>query len=224
MGKILTIGNFATGASGSAITVVANFSALPDPTTVAGKFYWCSEEEGSRWVPGFLGGADYYNAGMYYSNGVTWEYHETPYQASQGTVNTGTNNSQFVTPLTLANYSRWALIYNTPLIISGARDNTTTDSYLRSDGVFTNLVPIEVPVGCKIKTIIAGTDGNETWTAEVHNNGVPVVGASLSLTAESSKTVDNLGVTVGVGAKLSLYCNEVGIKRPRILVILSNEI
>ena len=161
---------------------------------------------------------------MYYSNGVTWEYHETPYQASQGTVNTGTNNSQFITPLTLANYSRWDLIYNTPLIFSGAKDNTTTNTYLRMDGVFTNLVPLEIPSGMFIKSIYAGSDGLDTWTAEIHNNGSPIVGASLSLTAEATKVIDGLNVAVGAGAKLSLYCNGTNVKRPRILVTLKTTI
>lgn len=70
------------------ITVVANYSALPDPTTVTGEFYWAEASQGTSWLPGSLGGT-YYNAGMYYSNGVSWSYLETPYQATQLEVNAG---------------------------------------------------------------------------------------------------------------------------------------
>lgn len=84
------------------IVVVANYSALPSPASVAGNFYWVSASQGTSWLPGSLGGT-YYNKGLYYSNGVSWEYIETPYQATQATVNAGTNDDQFITPLTLKN-------------------------------------------------------------------------------------------------------------------------
>jgi len=85
---------------GTSITVVANYSALPDPTTVSGQFYWAESSQGTSWLPGSLGGT-YYNSGMYYSNGVSWSFVNVPYQATQAEVNTGTNDDKFVTPKTL---------------------------------------------------------------------------------------------------------------------------
>lgn len=90
-----------TGTYQDPITVVANYSALPAVGTVTGEFYWCSASQGTSWLPGSLGGT-YYSAGLYYSNGVTWEFMETPYQATQAEVDTGTNTNKFVTPATLA--------------------------------------------------------------------------------------------------------------------------
>ena len=84
------------------ITVVANYSALPAPATVTGEFYWCSSSQGTAWLPFSLGGT-YYSAGLYYSNGIAWEFLAVPYQATLATVNTGTNNDQFVTSYTLTN-------------------------------------------------------------------------------------------------------------------------
>lgn len=224
MGQILTDGMLlGSGGSGTNITVVQNFDALPDPATVAGSFYWASESQGTQWLPFSLGGT-YYNSGLYYSNGVDWEYHETPYNASQAQVNTGTNATTFVSPATLAGYSRWASIFTTPLMFGGARNTIATDSYLQTDGVYTNVVPVELPVNAKIKTIIAGTDGPETWTAEIHGNGSPIAGAFLALTATDSGSIDGLSLSVTAGTKLSLYCNGTNIKRPRIFVILSNEV
>lgn len=107
MGVILTDGNkLGTGGGSSQIIVVQNFSALPDPTTVAGKFYWASETEGTKWLPGSLGGT-FYNSGLYYSNGISWEYQETPHNATLSQVNVGTNTTTFVTPFTFTNASKW---------------------------------------------------------------------------------------------------------------------
>ena len=98
---------FTTGGGGTEITVVANYSALPDPTTVSGQFYWCESSQGTSWLPGSLGGT-YYNSGMYYSNGVAWQFMNVPYQATQTEVNTGTNTDKFVTPSTFANATKWS--------------------------------------------------------------------------------------------------------------------
>lgn len=89
------------------ITVVANYAALPDPTTVSGEFYWAEAAQGTEWLPGTLGGT-YYNAGIYYSNGVSWSFINTPYQATQLEVDTGTNDNKFVTSLTLRNSNQWS--------------------------------------------------------------------------------------------------------------------
>lgn len=86
----------------SPFVVVANYSALPDPTTVSGKFYWCQSSQGTQWLPGSLGGT-YYPAGAYYSTGVAWSYIETPYQATQVEVDLGTVTNKFVTPFTFNN-------------------------------------------------------------------------------------------------------------------------
>lgn len=90
------------GGMSTAIVVVANYSALPDPTTVPGKFYYAENSQGTRWLPGTWGGT-YYPNGMYYSNGVAWIMGESPWNATQATVNTGIDNEAFVTALTLAN-------------------------------------------------------------------------------------------------------------------------
>ena len=83
------------------IIVVANYSALPTANTASGQFYWCSAAQGTSWLPGSLGGT-YYNSGMYYSNGTTWEWLNVPYNATQAEVHTGVDNTKFVTPSTFA--------------------------------------------------------------------------------------------------------------------------
>lgn len=95
------------GGGGSSITVVANYAALPNATTVTGQFYWCSSSQGTKWLPGSLGGT-YYPNGLYYSNGVSWEFVISPYQATQAEVDTGTNDDKFITPKTFNDSSQLA--------------------------------------------------------------------------------------------------------------------
>lgn len=101
-----TLDDLAMIAPGTTITVVANYSALPNPTTVSGEFYWTEAAEGTFWLPGSLGGT-YYPAGIYYSNGVAWTYIQTPFNATQLEVDAGLNNDKFVTSLTFTNASKW---------------------------------------------------------------------------------------------------------------------
>ena len=100
-----------SGGSGTLIIVVSNYSLLPNPTTVSGKFYYVNESQGSKWLPGNLGGS-YYPKGIYYSNGISWSFVESPYQSSQIEVDSGVNNDKFITPLTLNNYSKWNTKYD----------------------------------------------------------------------------------------------------------------
>jgi hypothetical protein len=95
------ITNAISGISSGGIVTVANYSALPAANTVNGKFYWCQASQGTSWLPGYLGGT-YYNAGLYHSNGTTWEWQEYAYQATQVEVDAGLVTDKFVTPATLA--------------------------------------------------------------------------------------------------------------------------
>lgn len=99
-------------AIGTNIFVTNSFSTLPDATLNNGIFYWVENAQGTQWLPGSLGGT-YYPKGLYYSNGITWNKTESPYQATQAEVNTGVNNNKFVTPLTLANADQWDTKANT---------------------------------------------------------------------------------------------------------------
>jgi hypothetical protein len=134
---------FSSGGGGSDITVVANYSALPDPTTVSGQFYWCSASQGTSWLPGSLGGT-YYNSGMYYSNGTTWEFLNVPYNATQSEVNTGTNNDKFVTPKTFTDASKWNDFLAKSTIVSSNTTASNDANYtVVANATFTDPSPIE---------------------------------------------------------------------------------
>ena len=92
--------------AGTTISVVANYSTLPSASSHSNEFYWVNNAQGTKWLPGSLGG-NYYPNGMYYSNGTSWEYLITPYNATLSEVDTGTNTDKFVTPSTFTNASKW---------------------------------------------------------------------------------------------------------------------
>lgn len=89
-----------TSSGGGAITEVANYSALPAASTVTGQLYVALASQGTKWLPGTIGGT-YYPKGVYYSDGTNWVYQETPYESTEAQVATGTNNDTFITPARL---------------------------------------------------------------------------------------------------------------------------
>lgn len=98
----VTVDDLLSVGIGTNIFVANNFSALPDPTTHSGYFYWVLNSQGTRWLPGTLGGT-YYPNGLYYSTGVSWERTDAPYQASIAEVNAGLSDTVFLTPYNLRN-------------------------------------------------------------------------------------------------------------------------
>jgi len=86
---------------------VANYSALPSAASVPNAFYWVKASQGTKFI-GVLWGGSYYPAGTYHSNGTSWEYMDTPSQATQAEVDAGTITDKWVSPNTLKNGSQWA--------------------------------------------------------------------------------------------------------------------
>jgi len=105
-GNDLTAGGNIIISGGSSMIVVYNYAALPAPASVTGLFYWCENAQGTAWLPGPIGGT-YYPVGAYYSNGTTWEYAQSPYEATQSQVNAGAITDRFVAPATLKNSTQW---------------------------------------------------------------------------------------------------------------------
>lgn len=111
--------NPASGGSGAGtvINTVSNFASLPNPTLVYNDFYWVSSATGFR----ILG--TYKTNGLYYSNGVSWEYIDAPTTATQSEVNDGTLTDKYLTPSTFENATKW----------TNYLDKTTYDS--DNDGI-----------------------------------------------------------------------------------------
>lgn len=88
--------------SNNEIPNVDTYADLPAASSYENGLYWVNNSTGTKWLPGILGGT-YYPKGLYYSDGYSWEWRKSPYQATLVEVNTGTNDDKFVTPNTLAN-------------------------------------------------------------------------------------------------------------------------
>lgn len=185
-----------SSSGGNDITVVANYSALPDPTTVSGKFYWCSSSQGTSWLPGSLGGT-YYNSGMYYSNGTTWEYINVPFQATQSEVNTGTNTDKFLTPKTFndstqlaskEDKSAWIDISSSATIVGWSSYTTKIVKYKLENKMVVFFVNIE------------GTSNSQTTTLDLGMNVVE--GMRFVTTAQNNGTRELGAATITSGTSL----------------------
>jgi len=174
------------GGGGTTITTVANYSALPLATAVSGKFYWCEASQGTKWLPFSVGGT-YYPLGMYYSNGVTWEYSETPYQATLSEVNTGTNTDKFVSPYTFTNADKWSNY--TP----NTRTISTTSPLAGGGDLSANRTFSIAQANATTNGYLSSTD----WTT-FNSKGVGSV-TSVGLTMPTAFTVTNSPIT-GSGA------------------------
>jgi hypothetical protein len=88
---------------GIVFTKVENYSALPPAAEHTDELFYVKNDQGTSWLPGTWGGT-YYPQGWYYSDGVTWEFTEMPWQATQSDVNAGIIENQFVSPFTLGGW------------------------------------------------------------------------------------------------------------------------
>lgn len=104
---------------------VSNFAALPPANLHDGETWICLNSQGTRWLPGSLGGT-YYPKGQYYSDGVSWLYDETAYQASQADVNAGVITDQFVSPATLANWIKVSGLSADQVVITNGSNALTS--------------------------------------------------------------------------------------------------
>lgn len=197
------------GGTGQGITaVVANYSALPLASAAPDEFYFVESPQGTAWLPGSLGGT-YYPAGLYYSNGVTWFYAESPYQASQATVNAGINTDQFVSPYTLAN----ATTVERPL--------TFSTGLTRSVNTITANISTGISGG---QTIYGGTGASEILTISSTTNatkGTIQIGSTDLVNVGNAVTTNqrifragqdtsyvDLGSLVGTGTVAAIYMNK----------------
>lgn len=171
------------------ITVVANYSALPAPATVTGDFYWCSASQGTAWLPGALGGT-YYDSGLYYSNGTSWEYMNVPYQATQATVNTGTNTDQFVTPATFTNASKWATKQDTGSYITALTGDVTASGPGSAAATVASTI---------VKAVVLNTPNVVFSTPVTFVTAASTATGSLSLNTQTANTIF-AGPTTGAAA------------------------
>ena len=175
-----------SGGGGSSISVVANYSALPSASINSGKFYWASSSQGTKWLPGSVGGT-YYPNGLYYSNGTSWEYFESPYQATQSEVNTGTNTDKFVTPSTLSNSTQWATKLDANSSINALNDVNIT-SVTNGQLLQYNFTTSQ----WENQSITIGTGDMQKTTYDTDNDGIVDYSETVPVVVRNNSSVDTL--------------------------------
>lgn len=159
------------------VLIVENYPSLPLASDFINKMYFVKNSQGTRWLPGSLGGT-YYSSGIYYSNGITWSTVDTPYFSTQTNVDNGLITDQFISPATLNNYSGWTaakvglnfIDEETPIgIINGTNNIFSTQFTVKSGTlkVFLN--------GMRLKNIEDFTYINNTITMV----NIPYIGDKL---------------------------------------------
>lgn len=89
---------------------ILNYSSLPPANTNTNKIYIVVNSQGTRWLPGSLGGT-YYPKGFYMSDGTNWIYtSEFPNQATQIQADAGLLEDVFISPKTLENFYKWTTL------------------------------------------------------------------------------------------------------------------
>lgn len=215
------------GIPASAIIVVANYSALPAVGTVSGKFYWCSAKQGTSWLPGSFGGT-FYNSGLYYSNGISWEFLNVPYNATQTEVNTGTNDDKFVTPNTLTNAT---VITNKELLVNKVTNfSTVNDTLYPTTKAVVGLVSgLSALFFYKTLSVVVGTYYTMTSTASVGalqtivNVGV-VTGQKLATFITNTGSPNITFLPSGV-VRVNIHADKsVGTKNTQLYAVISKRI
>ena len=167
---------------------VANYSALPDPTTIPYQIWICENAEGTQWLPGSLGGT-YYPEGGYVSNGTKWIYHKDNYQATQNEVNIGTVTNKWLSPFTFENASKWNTKEN--ILVSGTNIKTINGDTILGSGdiIIPNLITKITTIDFGINPINEKTfnivDVNCTTTSKININQYFI-----------SQTEENFGVAL----------------------------
>lgn len=98
----------------SNLPYVNTYSDLPAASIWTNRFVVVLNIQGTWWLPGSLGGT-FYNAGLYFSNGVSWTYTTAvPFEATLTEVNNGLLTDRFISPYTFENASKWNTKFNVP--------------------------------------------------------------------------------------------------------------
>lgn len=106
------------------------------------------------------------------------------------------------------------------ILFSASRNaNVVKDQYLRTeDGTPMNQAPLLTTLNYAIAAISVTTDSNVTCTFEIHNNGILIPGATISLVAEKQKFLP-FNIPITAGSQLMIYNNGTSSK-PKVNVLL----
>jgi hypothetical protein len=154
-----------------------------------------------------------------------WWYRVTADVTDNDATKTNTGQSFTAGDEIYWNGTDWTVVGNgsgsDTVYLTAARNAIASNVYLRGpDGVVTNLSGFVLTQDMTIVGLAAGTNGPETWVAEIRKNGVAAVITSISMTAEAKKVDTTMSVDVDQADELQVYCNGSGINRPHVVIEL----
>ena len=191
---------------------VATYADLPTASDYPNRIYAVLTSTGTKWIPGWLGGGDFYPKGFYLSNGTTWSYMgEFPNQATQSQVDAGVLSDVFVSPLTLKNDAKWNdyVPVTRTLTINGVSYDLSSDrSWTVSSGSGT-VTSVSAGTGMSFTTITG------SGSISIDNSKVPYYSSGFSSGLAkyngSSWIIDtNTYLTSISGLNISLLNNDSG--------------
>jgi len=175
--------NPASGGSGAGtvINIVSNFSSLPDATSSANEFYWVSSSQGYR----ILG--TYKANGLYYSNGVSWEFIDAPTTATQIEVDSGTLTEKYLTPSTFENASKWSTKLDANISINALND-VTISSPTNGQLLQYNFTTSQ----WENQSITIGTGDMQKTTYDTDNDGIIDYSETVPVLVRNNSSVNTL--------------------------------
>ena len=108
-------------------------------------------------------------------------------------------------------------------VYTASRRRVSRPSYFQMDGLFMNEVGIPIYEDCVLRRVKVVTKGNASWTAEIHNNEVPIAGSSVTVLNDDNGNSGELYIEIPAGARLMFYCSSsISVaKRARVIIELS---
>ena len=106
-------------------------------------------------------------------------------------------------------------------IIDGLKTKKTTNQYITRNGEFMNLFPVCSNRQLRLTSIIMKGSINQTWQAEIHNNGVLIPGATLLMNNDTYKAA-NFDILIPNDSRIMFFVNGVNIKNPQIICYFKN--
>jgi len=108
---------------------------------------------------------------------------------------------------------------DTAYIFASRNSNVVVDQYLRTeDGIPMNLAPFLLPVNSVLSGISATCTSASNWQIEIHNNGVLIPGAILTMNG-LLQNFAGYNITLSSGSKIQIYLKGTG-SRPKVSLLI----
>lgn len=114
---------------------------------------------------------------------------------------------------------------NTFTIFGGRKSNNVRSQYLTNPfGTSFNEAPFIIPYDCFLTNITASSNVSNTWTAIVRSNGTDIIGASVTVAADTYAT-ENFAIQLVKGQPIEIYLQtSTPVSQPSVNLIFQKNI